>query len=55
MLMADYAINDDRLTGQVIFHSQQAVEKYLKSYLVENNISFPKIHDLPKLYELVKK
>jgi len=55
MLMADYAINDDRLTGQVIFHSQQAVEKYLKSYLVENNVSFPKIHDLPKLYELVKK
>jgi HEPN domain-containing protein len=55
MKMADSAIDEPRLTGQVIFHSQQAIEKYLKSYLVENNIRFPKIHDLPKLYELVKK
>ncbi|MCL2282101.1 MAG: HEPN domain-containing protein [Fibromonadales bacterium] len=52
--MADSAIDEPRLTGQVIFHSQQAVEKYFKSYLVEHDISFPKIHDLPKLYELVR-
>ena len=55
MKMADSAIDEPRLTGQVVFHSQQAIEKYFKSYLVENDISFPKIHDLPKLYELVKK
>jgi HEPN domain-containing protein len=54
MKMAESAIDEPRLTGQVVFHSQQAVEKYFKSYLVENDISFPKIHDLPKLYELVK-
>jgi len=54
MKMADSAIDEPRLTGQVIFHSQQAIEKYFKSYLVENDIAFPKIHDLPKLYELVR-
>ena len=53
--VADSIINEARLAGQVIFHSQQSMEKYFKSYLVENDISFPKIHDLPKLYELVKK
>jgi HEPN domain-containing protein len=54
MKMADSAIDEPRLTGQVVFHSQQAIEKYFKSYLVENEISFPKIHDLPRLYELVR-
>ena len=28
------------------FHAQQAVEKYLKAYLVVKNIKFPKTHDL---------
>jgi HEPN domain-containing protein len=51
---ADSIINEARLTGQIVFHSQQAIEKYLKAYLTENNINFPKIHDLPKLYELAK-
>lgn len=55
MKMIESAVNEPRLTGQVVFHSQQAIEKYLKSYLVENNVNFPKTHDLPKLYELVKK
>jgi HEPN domain-containing protein len=27
------------------FASQQSAEKYLKAYLVEQNISFPKTHD----------
>ncbi len=55
MMMAESATGEPRLTGQVIFHSQQAIEKYLKSYLVEKNVYFPKTHDLPTLYELVKK
>jgi len=55
MKMIESAVNEPRLTGQVVFHSQQAIEKYLKSYLVENNIGFPKTHDLPTLYESVKK
>jgi HEPN domain-containing protein len=55
MMVVESSIGIPRLTGQVIFHSQQAIEKYLKSYLVENDIGFPKTHDLPTLYELVKK
>ena len=31
------------------FHAQQAVEKYLKAYLVSINIPFPKTHDLKML------
>jgi HEPN domain-containing protein len=30
------------------FAAQQSAEKYLKAYLVEHNISFPKTHDLTK-------
>jgi len=54
MKLADYSLGDARLTGQVAFHSQQAIEKYFKAYLVENEVSFPKIHDLIKLYEFIK-
>ncbi|MDR2592176.1 MAG: HEPN domain-containing protein [Chitinispirillales bacterium] len=55
MMLVESSIDISRLTGQVIFHSQQAIEKYFKSYLIENDIIFPKTHDLPTLYELVKK
>jgi len=54
MNLADYSMSDARLTGQVAFHSQQAIEKYFKAYLVENEIPFPKIHDLVKLYEFIR-
>jgi len=30
----------------ICFHAQQAVEKYLKAFLVFHNIDFPKTHDL---------
>lgn len=33
------------------FHSQQAVEKYLKAYLNSKNIKFAKTHDLKVLIE----
>jgi len=35
--------------GQICFHFQQAVEKYLKSYIIANELEFLKIHDLPLL------
>lgn len=38
----------------VCFHSQQCVEKYLKSLLVEHSIYFEKIHDLDVLLEKCK-
>ena len=30
----------------ICFHAQQAVEKYLKAFLVHHNIDFPRTHDL---------
>lgn len=37
----------------VVFHAQQAVEKYLKAYLVWEQIEFPKTHDIAALLNLV--
>jgi HEPN domain-containing protein len=31
----------------VCFHAQQCAEKYLKAFLQEANIAFPKTHDPP--------
>lgn len=39
----------------VCFHCQQAVEKYLKAYLVEKEISFPHTHNLGSLVYLAEK
>ena len=36
----------------VCFHCQQCVEKYLKAYLVQGEIVFPKTHDLLELHKL---
>jgi HEPN domain-containing protein len=35
------------------FHSQQAAEKFLKAYLVSNQVEFRKTHDLEELLILV--
>ncbi|MEM5830461.1 MAG: HEPN domain-containing protein [Candidatus Aenigmatarchaeota archaeon] len=37
-----------------IFFSQQAVEKFLKAFLVFHNKPFPKTHNIAKLIELCK-
>ena len=42
------------LTNIIAFHCQQAIEKYLKAYLIENNVSLLKTHDLIKLNNMVK-
>ena len=36
----------------VCFHAQQAVEKYLKAFLVKKGEAFPKTHDLRYLLDL---
>ncbi len=38
----------------IAFHCQQAVEKYLKAFLVWHQIHFPKTHDLEELLDLVE-
>jgi HEPN domain-containing protein len=33
----------------ICFHAQQAAEKYLKAFLVWNNVAFPKTHSIEDL------
>ncbi len=39
----------------ICFHAQQAVEKFLKAFLVFHNIDFPRTHDLDYLLMECKK
>ncbi len=39
----------------ICFHAQQAVEKFLKAFLVHHNIDFPRTHDLDFLLLECKK
>lgn len=43
---------DSKPYDTVCFHCQQAVEKYLKSFLVFNDIEFPKTHNIEVLLDL---
>ncbi len=36
-------------TSTICFHAQQAVEKYLKAYLIYHDIDFPRTHDVDYL------
>ena len=41
-------------TDTVCFHCQQVAEKYLKAYLISQDKSFSKIHNLLRLMELCR-
>lgn len=43
------------ITDVLCFHCQQAVEKYLKLYLISQHIDFPKTHNVGVLLEECKK
>jgi len=47
--------DDYPLTNIVVFHCQQAIEKYLKAFLVENDIPIIKTHDLVRLNKIIQK
>jgi HEPN domain-containing protein len=38
--------------AQICFHFQQASEKYLKAYIIGQELEFRKIHDLPVLLKI---
>jgi HEPN domain-containing protein len=38
--------------AQICFHFQQAAEKYLKAYIIANDLEFQKIHDLSLLVKV---
>ena len=42
-----------RYLSAVGFYTQQAAEKYLKAYLTEHQIEFPKTHSIKELLNLV--
>jgi len=42
------------LTNIVAFLCQQSIEKYLKAFLIENDVPLIKTHDLVKLNKLIK-
>ncbi|MBF0101219.1 MAG: HEPN domain-containing protein [Desulfobacterales bacterium] len=46
-------LKNEYLANIVMFHSQQSVEKLLKSILEEHLIHIPRTHNLKKLYTLV--
>jgi HEPN domain-containing protein len=52
--IAELAVDNAELSGEVIFHCQQAVEKYFKAFLAKNDAIFKKTHDLIELYLKVK-
>jgi HEPN domain-containing protein len=51
---ASVIFNEEYLTNIVAFHCQQAIEKYFKAYILEYDKPLLKIHDLPKLYGIIK-
>jgi HEPN domain-containing protein len=42
-------------SSTICFHAQQAVEKFLKAFLVFNNVDFPRTHDVDFLLIECKK
>ena len=46
-------MEDDCPTDTVCFHAQQCVEKYLKAFLIFEEIDFPKTHDIGKIAALL--
>ena len=52
---AEILIKDEYpMTNIIAFHCQQAIEKFLKAFLVEKDIPIIKTHDLIKLNNMVK-
>jgi len=41
-----YKSDPDLYASTICLHAQQAVEKFLKAFLVFNNIDFPRTHDV---------
>jgi HEPN domain-containing protein len=46
---ADLLNAADPVTRSVLFHCQQAIEKWLKAFLIWHDVAFPKVHDLHKI------
>jgi HEPN domain-containing protein len=45
--------NEGQYTDAICFHCQQAAEKYLKAYLIDQDIKFKKTHSISYLLDLI--
>jgi HEPN domain-containing protein len=54
MLTISEIIKNPNLTNVVAFHCQQAIEKYFKAFILENEKPLMKIHNLLTLYGTIK-
>jgi HEPN domain-containing protein len=46
-------IENPRLTGEISYDCQQAIEKYLKAFILVKRIPLKRIHNLLTLYDIV--
>jgi HEPN domain-containing protein len=53
LLTVDRLCSEDPFRDVVVFHAQQAAEKYLKALLTRHQIEFPKTHELRRLLQLL--
>jgi HEPN domain-containing protein len=54
LLTVSEILENEELTNISVFHSQQAIEKYFKALILENEKPPAKIHNLLALYGMVK-
>jgi HEPN domain-containing protein len=54
LIVIEKIIDDEHLTHMVAFHSQQCIEKSLKAIIEEYEIGHVRIHNLERLFEIVK-
>jgi HEPN domain-containing protein len=54
MLTVAEIVENSNLTNVATFHCQQAVEKYFKAFILENDKPLMKIHNLLALYGIIK-
>ena len=54
MLTVSEIIGIPELTNIAAFHCQQAIEKYFKAFILENEKPLVKIHNLLTLYGIIK-
>ena len=47
-------LEDPDLTNIAAFHAQQSIEKVFKAVILNNNETIPKIHNLIKLFGIIK-
>ena len=45
-------IDEELFPSTICFHAQQAVEKYLKAFLIFHQIEFPRTHNLEELRKI---